>query len=122
MDKSIIKNKSFAFAVRIVKLYKYICKDKREYTLSKQLLRSGTSVGAMVREAEYAETTKDFLHKLAIAQKEINETIYWLALLKEPEYLESHHYESINEDAVEIIKILTSIIKTTKKNVTPSVN
>lgn len=122
MDKSIIKNKSFAFAVRIVKLYKYICKDKREYTLSKQLLRSGTSVGAMVREAEYAETTKDFLHKLAIAQKEINETIYWLALLKETEYLESHHYESINEDAVEIIKILTSIIKTTKKNVTPSVN
>ena len=122
MDKSIIKNKSFAFAVRIVKLYKYICKDKREYTLSKQLLRSGTSVGAMVREAEYAETTKDFLHKLAIAQKEINETIYWLALLKETEYLESHHYESINEDAVEIIKILNSIIKTTKKNVTPSVN
>ena len=115
MSDNIIKEKSFAFAVRIVKLYKYICEEKREYTLSKQLLRSGTSVGAMVREAEYAETTKDFLHKLAVAQKEINETIYWLALLKETEYLESHHYESINTDAVEIIKILTSIIRSTKK-------
>ena len=76
----------------------------------------------MVREAEYAETTKDFLHKLAVAQKEINETIYWLALLKETEYLESHHYESINTDAVEIIKILTSIIRSTKKSVANSNN
>ena len=83
MNENVIKNKTFAFAVRIVKLYKYMCDEKREFTLSKQLLRSGTSVGAMVREAECAETTKDFLHKLAIAQKEINETIYWLALLKE---------------------------------------
>ena len=122
MNENIIKEKSFAFAVRIVKLYKYICEDKREYTLSKQLLRSGTSVGAMVREAEYAETTKDFLHKLAVAQKETNETIYWLALLKETEYLESHHYESINTDAVEIIKILTSIIRSTKKSVANSNN
>ena len=122
MNENIIKEKSFAFAVRIVKLYKYICEDKREYTLSKQLLRSGTSLGAMVREAEYAETTKDFLHKLAVAQKEINETIYWLALLKETEYLESHHYESINTDAVEIIKILTSIIRSTKKSVANSNN
>ena len=116
MNKNVIKNKSFAFAVRIVKLYKYMCDEKKEYTLSKQLLRSGTSVGAMVTEAEYAETTKDFMHKLAVAQKEINETIYWLALLKETEYLESQHYDSINADAVEIIKILTSIITSVKKN------
>ena len=104
-------------AIRIVKLYQYLCNEKKEFTLSKQLLRSGTSVGAMVREAEYAETTKDFLHKLAIAQKEINETLYWLALLKETEYLESQHFNSINTDAVEIIKILTSIIRSTKKGV-----
>ena len=117
MNENVIKTKTFAFAIRIVKLYQYLCNEKKEFTLSKQLLRSGTSVGAMVREAEYAETTKDFLHKLAIAQKEINETIYWLALLKETEYLESQHFNSINTDAVEIIKILTSIIRSTKKGV-----
>ena len=122
MNENVIKNKTFAFAVRIVKLYKYMCDEKREFTLSKQLLRSGTSVGAMVREAECAETTKDFLHKLAIAQKEINETIYWLALLKETDYLESHYYQSINVDAIEIIKILTSIIRSTKQNVTKHSN
>lgn len=122
MNKNIIKDKTFAFAIRIVKLYKYMCDEKREFTLSKQLLRSGTSVGAMVREAEYAETTKDFIHKLSVAQKEINETIYWLALLKETEYLESQHYDSINVDAVEIIKILTSIIKNSKKNVAKPIN
>lgn len=122
MNENVIKNKTFAFAVRIVKLYKYMCDEKREFTLSKQLLRSGTSVGAMVREAECAETTKDFLHKLAIAQKEINETIYWLALLKETDYLESHYYQSINVDAIEIIKILTSVIRSTKQNVTKHSN
>ena len=94
-----------------------MCSEKKELTLSKQLLRSGTSVGAMLREAEYAETTKDFLHKLAIAQKEINETLYWLAFLNETEYLESQHFNSINTDAVEIIKILTRIIRSTKKGV-----
>ncbi|HZJ80425.1 MAG TPA: four helix bundle protein [Dysgonamonadaceae bacterium] len=122
MNENVIKNKTFAFAVRIVKLYKYMCDEKREFTLSKQLLRSGTSVGAMVREAECAETTKDFLHKLAIAQKEINETIYWLALLKETDYLESHYYQSINVDAIEIIKILTSVIRSTKQNATKHSN
>ncbi len=122
MNENVIKNKSFAFAIRIVKLYQYLCNEKKEFTLSKQLLRSGTSVGAMVREAECAETTKDFLHKLAIAQKEINETLYWLALLKETEYLESQHFESINTDAVEIIKILTSIIRSTKNGITKPQN
>jgi len=122
MSENVIKNKTFAFAIRIVKLYQYLCDDKKEFTLSKQLLRSGTSVGAMVREAEYADTTKDFLHKLAIAQKEINETIYCLALLKETDYLESKHYNSINTDAVEIIKILTIIIISTKKGKAKSQN
>lgn len=78
MKENIVKNKSFGFAVRIVRLYQYLCEQKKEYVLSKQLLRSGTSVGAMVREAEHADSKTDFKHKMAIAQKEINETIYWL--------------------------------------------
>lgn len=114
MRKNIIKIKSFAFAVRIVRLNKYLSSDKKEFVLSKQLLRSGTSVGAVIREAEYAESRSDFKHKMHIAQKEINETIYWLELLKETDYLANEQYESINNDAIEIIKLLTSIIKTTK--------
>lgn len=82
-----VRDKSFSFAVRIVKLYQYLVEQKKEYVLSKQLLRSGTSVGAMIREAEHAESKNDFSHKLAIAQKEINESIYWLDLLKETNYL-----------------------------------
>ncbi len=112
MKENIIKDKSFDFSVRIVKLYQYLVNDKKEYVLSKQLLRSATSVGAMVSESEYSETKKDFIHKMGIAQKEINETIYWLRLLEATEYLTSH----INTDAVEIIKLITSIIKTTKAN------
>jgi len=117
MAENIIKNKSFEFAIRIVKLYNFLCDDKKEYVLSKQLLRSGTSVGAMIREAEHAETKKDFIHKMAIAQKEINETLYWIELLKETEYLSSEQFQSINKDAVEIIKLITSIIKSAKKSI-----
>ena len=91
--------------------------EKKEYVLSKQLLRSGTSVGAMVREVEHAETKKDFIHKMAIAQKEINETLYWLELLKETDYLSTTEFESLNANAVEIIKLITSIIKSTKANI-----
>lgn len=118
MKENIVKSKSFGFAVRIVKVYQYLCEQKKEFVLSKQLLRSGTSVGAMVREAEHAESKTDFKHKMAIAQKEINETIYWLELLKETEYLTSEQFESINSDAIEIIKLITSILKTTKSNIT----
>jgi four helix bundle protein len=117
MKENIVKSKSFAFAVRIVKLYQYLCNDRKEFVLSKQLLRSGTSVGAMIREAEHAETKNDFKHKMAIAQKEINETIYWLDLLKETNYLTVEQYESINIDAIEIIKLITAIIKSTKANI-----
>jgi four helix bundle protein len=116
VKENIIKIKSFAFAVRIVKLYKFLCSDKREFVLSKQLLRSGTSVGAVIREAEFAESKLDFKHKLHIAQKEINETIYWLELLRTTNYLVIEQFESINNDAVEIIKLLTSILRTTKSN------
>ena len=106
MKENLIRDKTFTFAIRIVNLYQYLCSSKKEFTLSKQLLRSGTSVGAMVREAEHAETKKDFIHKMAIAQKEINETIYWLELLKATEFLTTEQYDSINTDAVEIIKTL----------------
>jgi four helix bundle protein len=117
MKENIIKIKSFAFAVRVVKLYQFLCEQKKEFILSKQLLRSGTSVGAMVREAEHAETKNDFKHKMGIAQKEINETIYWLELLKETDYLTNEQFESINTDAVEIIKLITAILKSAKSNI-----
>lgn len=117
MRENIVKAKSFGFAVRVVKLYQFLVAKKKEFVLSKQLLRSGTSVGAMVREAEHAETKKDFIHKMAIAQKEINESIYWLELLKETDYLDESEFESLHSDAVEIIKLLTSIIKSTKTNI-----
>ena len=118
MKENIIKDRSFAFAVRIVNLYRYLQESKKEFLLSKQLLRSGTSIGAMIREAEHAETKNDFKHKMAIAQKEANETIYWLELLKETQYLTTTEFDSINENAIEIIKLITSIIKTTKTSLT----
>ncbi len=117
MRKNIIKDKSFGFAIRIVRLYQFLISEKKEYIISKQLLRSGTSVGAMVREAEHAESKSDFKHKLSIAQKEINESIYWLELLKETNYLNETEFDSLTEDAVEIIKLLTTIIKSTKANI-----
>ena len=116
MRENIIKDKSFNFAVRIVNLYKWLITEKKEYVLSKQLLRSGTSVGAMVREAEHAESKADFIHKMAIAQKEINESIYWLDLLNATDFINKDLFESINNDAVEIIKLITSIIKGVKRN------
>lgn len=116
MSNNTVKNKSFAFAVRIVRLYQFMTETKKEYVLSKQLLKSGTAVGALIREAEHAESKPDFKHKMSIAQKEINETIYWLELLKETGYVTDKQFESINIDAIEIIKLLTSIIKSTKAN------
>ncbi|OQA94618.1 MAG: hypothetical protein BWY22_02412 [Bacteroidetes bacterium ADurb.Bin217] len=118
MKENILKDKSLAFAIRIVRLYQYLCEEKKEFVLSKQLLRSGTSVGAMVREAEHSESKDDFKHKLAIAQKEINETLYWLELLQKTSYISEQQFESIHIDAIEIIKLLTSIIKTVKKTLT----
>jgi four helix bundle protein len=118
MKENKLKEKSLKFAIRIVNLYKYLCEEKREFVLSKQVLRSGTSVGAMIREAEHAESKTDFVHKMAIAQKESNETIYWLELLKATEYISNTEFESINFDAIEIIKMITSSIKTTKSKLT----
>lgn len=120
MKENNLKNKSFAFAVRVVRLYQFLTVEKKEFVMSKQLLRSGTSIGSMVRESEHAESKNDFIHKLSIAQKECNETLYWLELLKATDYLNNEQFESINNDAIELIKIITTIIKNTKKNLTPN--
>ena len=122
MKANLVKDKSFVFAVRIVKLYQFLCHTHNEYVLSKQLLRSGTSVGAMIREAEHAESKLDFKHKLSIAQKEINESLYWLELLKETKYLTTKEFTSLHTDGVEIIKLLTSILKSTKANINKTNN
>lgn len=116
MKENIIKDKSFLFAIRVVKLCRFIQAEKKEFVLSKQLLRSGTSIGAMVRESEHSESKADFIHKLSIAQKETNETLYWLELLQESEILEKEHFESIYPQAQELIKLITAIIKTSKNN------
>lgn len=112
--KSILKDKSYGFAIRVVKLYKYLC-TKKEFVLSKQVLRSGTSIGALVAEAEFAQSKADFISKLSIALKEANETLCWLCLLKDSEYLDLKKYESIKPDSEELIKLLVSSIKTAKK-------
>lgn len=110
-----VRDKSFAFALRIVRLCRFLGDEKREFVLSKQLLRSGTAVGALVREAEQAESRRDFIHKMAIALKEANETEYWIDLLYESGYLEKPFYESIRPDVVELLKLLTSIVKKSKE-------
>jgi TIGR02436 family protein len=116
MKENIIKDKSFSFAVRIVRLYKYLHEEKKENVLSKQLLRSGTSIGANVCESEHAQSTDDFIHKLNIALKEANETEYWLRLLLYSEYITTEQYESVNNNCKELNKILITIIRTTKEN------
>ncbi|MDY0988838.1 four helix bundle protein [Flavobacterium sp. CFBP9031] len=115
MADNIIKTKSFNFALRIIKLFQFLKDDKKEYVLSKQLLRSGTAIGALIRESEQAESKKDFIHKLAIAQKEANETDYWLELLFQSNYLNEIQFQSVKSDIVEINKILASIIITSKQ-------
>lgn len=114
---NLLKDKSFNFAIRIVKLYKYLNEEKKELILSKQILRSETSIGAMVSESEHSESKSDFIHKLSIAQKEANETLYWLKLLYMTDYISQNAYESINEDASELMKIITASIKTAKQSI-----
>ncbi|MEI6898986.1 MAG: four helix bundle protein [Bacteroidota bacterium] len=117
MRENVLKTKTFKFSIRIVNCYKFIIQEKKEFVLSKQLLRCGTSVGAMVREAEHSESKIDFIHKMAIAQKEINEAIYWLELLNATDFLTPELFKSLNTDAVEIIKLITSSIKTAKTRI-----
>jgi len=114
LGKSIVKAKSMDFAKRIVKLYRYLVEEKKEYVLSKQLLRSGTSIGANITEAECGISRKDFLAKMYIAFKECAETQYWLELLESSEYLTEKEYQSINADCEELRKILSSITKSVR--------
>ena len=113
---NVIVNKSFKFAIRIVKLYKYLCDEKKEYVLSKQLLRSGTSIGANINEAQEAQSKNDFISKLSISLKEARESKYWIELLKETDYLTIKEADSLLDNLTEILKLLTSIIKTTRTN------
>ena len=115
MQKSIIEIKSFDFAIRIVKLYQYLCEEKKEYVLSKQLLKSGTSIGANVSEAQRGQTKPDFYAKIAISLKEANETHYWIRLLHATEYLDDREYLSLNSDINEIISILVAICNSKEK-------
>lgn len=116
MTENPIKAKSFNFALRIVKLYKHLSQTKRERILSKQILRSGTSIGANISEAVRAQSTADFLAKMHIALKEASETEYWLQLLYHSEYMNESEFESMSRDINELISLLVSICKTTKKN------
>jgi len=114
-DNDPLREKSFLLAVRIVRLYRYLTEEKKEFVMSKQLLRSGTNPGAMVREAANAESGLDFVHKLGVAQKETGETQYWLELLFISEYLTEAEFQSINNDTEEVMKIIRSSILTKKK-------
>jgi four helix bundle protein len=115
MKENPLRDKSFAFALRIVKLYRHFIDNKIEYVLSKQLLRSGTSVGANIRESQNAQSNADFIHKLSISQKECDETMYWLELPFKSNYLTEAEFNSIYADASELFKMLKSAIITSKK-------
>ena len=111
-----LREKSFHLAVRVIKLYKHLTTKKKEFILSKQVLRSGTNPGAMVREAVNAESGGDFIHKLGIAQKETGETQYWLELLYQTEYINESEFNSLFNDSEEVMRLLRSSILTKKKN------
>lgn len=116
MKDNVVFDKSKKFAIRIVNLYKYLCDVKKELVLSKQLLRSGTSIGANISEATCSISKKEFLSKMYIAFKECSESKYWLELLFETDYLSKTEYDSISNDCTEIQKLLSSITKTTREN------
>jgi four helix bundle protein len=113
--ENIILDKSYSFSLRIIKLYKFLCENKKEFVMSKQILRSGTSIGANVNESQAAETKNDFIHKLGISAKEIRETEYWLKLLKDSEYIEENSFNSLIQDCGELRKIVNSIILSSKQ-------
>ncbi len=118
--KNVVATKSYAFAIRIINLYKFLIQDKKEFVLSKQLLRSGTAIGALIKEAEHAQSKADFLNKMNIALKEANECEYWLMLLKDTKYISLDEFNSMANDCNEILKLLISIVKTTKTSLKKS--
>ena len=113
---NVIQTKSYAFAIRIVNAYKFLTNDQKEYVLSKQMLRSGTAIGALVAEAHHAQSSADFLNKMNVALKEANETFYWLSLLRDTDYLSEQIYKSISIDCKELIALLVSIVKSVKSS------
>jgi four helix bundle protein len=115
MKENILKIKSYGFAIRIVKLSQYLQHERKEFVLCKQILRSGTAVRALIREAAYGQSKADFVHKLAIALKEANETDYWISILKDTGYIEEKLFKSILQDCQELLKILIASIKTAKQ-------
>lgn len=115
MNKGFLKTKSYAFAIRIVKLSQFLQTEKKEFILSKQVLRSGTAIGALYSEAEFGQSKADFANKMSIALKEANETNYWIHLLKDTGYLELKIFESLIFDCNELISMLVSSIKTVRK-------
>lgn len=114
MRESVLKTKSYAFAIRIVKLSQNLVTEHKEFVLSKQILRSGTSVGALIREAEYGQSRADFRHKMSIALKEASETDYWLQILRDTGYLNEALFSSLSSDCIELIKMLTATVKKTQ--------
>lgn len=115
MKENIVARKSYAFALRIIKAYKFLSSEQKEFILSKQMLRSGTAIGALVKEAEHAQSSADFINKMNIALKEANETEYWLMLLKDSDFIQEDVFNSIVEDNKELIRLLISIVKTSKE-------
>ena len=115
--KGPIDKKSFEFSIEVIRTYKKIVQEQKEFVVSKQFLRSGTAIGALAREAQNAESRKDFIHKYHIAQKECDETIYWIFLMKETNYLESNESEKLLKKANELLRMLRSAIITTKKRI-----
>ena len=115
MKESILKEKSYNFAIRIVKLSQYLQKEKSEFVLSKQILKSGTAIGALIREAEFGQSKPDFISKMSISLKEANETEYWLSILKDTDYINEKMFLSLQNDCKELIAMLVSTVKTTKK-------
>ncbi len=115
-NDNILAKKSYAFAIRIVKLSRYLNATKHEFVLSKQVLRSGTSIGALVSESRFAQSKADFEHKLTVALKEANETEYWINLLHDTEYITTKEYKNLHEDIDQLISLLVSITKTLKNN------
>ncbi|MGB4205434.1 MAG: four helix bundle protein [Bacteroidales bacterium] len=114
-NENIVDKKSYAFALRVIKLYKHLTEEKKEFILAKQVLRSGTSIGALIKEAEHAQSKADFINKMNIALKEANETSYWLMLLKDSDYIDEISFNSIYADSLELVKLLASIVKTSKQ-------
>jgi len=117
MKQNILKEKNFEFAIRIVNSYKFLKKNEHEYTLSSQLIRSGTSIGAIIREAEFAESNKDFVHKLSIGLKEANESKYWLDFLAATNFITKKMFDSLNKDCEELLRLLVASVKTSKRRV-----